>query len=133
MAYHAESRPSEKEKCPFCRNCLGRPRRAFVKHVGSHMEEIALMAPPRDRLGDSEDKSVISWEGSMETSRLPVSNCSTMNNSLPGLSRTGSSRSLNSVSDGMGQRQMNRSMRIMLQDVDDALKPTSLPRSRRAD
>ena len=65
MAYHAESRPSEKRKYPFCRSFLGRTRRAFVNHVGSHMEEIALIALPRDRLGDSKDKSVISREGSM--------------------------------------------------------------------
>ena len=133
MAYSAESRPSEKENCPFCRNVLGRPRRAFVKHVGSHMEEIALMALPRDHLGDAEDQSVISREGSMETSRLPASNRFTQNDSLPGLSAIGSSRYSGSISDGMGERQMNRSLRIMVEDADGALESTSLPPLRRAD
>ena len=133
MAYNAESKPSEKEECPFCRGFLGRPRRAFVKHVGSHMEEIALMALPRDRLGDSEDKSVISREGSMDTPWLFASNRFTQNNSLPALSATGSSRSLVSISNGMGERQINRSLRIMVEDADGALEPTALPPFRSAD
>ena len=133
VAYNAESKPSEKEECPFCRGFLGRPRRAFVKHVGSHMEEIALMALPRYRLGDSEDKSVISREGSMENSGLFASNRFTQNNSLPGLSATGSSRSLDTISDGMGKRQINGRLRIMVPDADGALEPTSLPPLRRAD
>ena len=133
MAYNADSKPGEKQECPFCRGVLGRPRRAFVKHVASHMEEIALMALPRDRLGDSEEKSVIVREGSMESSQLFASNRLTPNNSLPGLSATGSSRSLDSISDGMGERQINRSLRIMVPDADGALEPSSLPPLRRAD
>ena len=133
MAYNADSKPSEKEECPFCRGVLGRPRRAFVQHVASHMEEIALMALPRDRLGDSEEKSVISWEGSMETSRLVASSRITQNNSLPCLTRATSSRPSLSVSDGMGERQINGALRIMVPDADGALEPTSLPPLRRAD
>ena len=109
MAYSAESKPSEKEKCPFCQNVLGRPRRTFVKHVGSHMEEIALMVLPRDPLYNSEDKSVISQEGSMETSQLPASSYFTQSSSLPGLSR------------------------IMVPDPDSALEPTTLPPLRSED
>ena len=131
MAYNTELRPVENEECPFCRVILKRPRRAFIKHVGSHMEEIALMALPRDCLSDLEDESVISREGSMGTSRLPASNGVTQNNSLPGLSGVGSSP--NSVSDGIGERQMNRSLRTMVPDSGGALEPTSLPLFSRSD
>ncbi len=48
MAYATRARPAEDEKCPFCQVVLGKSRRAFVKHVGRHMEEIALTALPRD-------------------------------------------------------------------------------------
>ena len=91
------------------------------------MEEIALMALPRDRLGDSEDKSVISQEGSMETSRLFAGNHFTQDKSLPDLSVTGSSESLDLNSDGMGERLLNRSLRIMVENGGGALEPTSLP------
>ena len=141
VAYNVESKPSEKEECPFCRVFLGRPRRAFVKHVGSHMEEIALMALPRDPLDDSEDKSVIKGEGSMETSRLVASSGFTLNNSLPRLSAMcSSSRPSLSVSDGLGERQINCALRIMVPDADGALVPTFrgadgalVPISRRTD
>ena len=133
MAYNAESKPSEKEECPFCRGFLGRPRRAFVKHVGSHMEEIALMALPRDRLGGSEDKSVISREGSMEALQLFASNRSTQINSLPGLSAIGSSRSLDLISDGMGERQINGILRFLVPDSDGVLEPIFLPPLRSSD
>ena len=127
MAYNAESRPVENEECPFCRVFLRRPRRAFIKHVGSHMEEIALMALPRDHLSDLEDKSVMSREGSMRTSRLPASSDFTQNNTLPGLSSVASSKPSQSVSDVMRPGQMNRAQRIMVPDSDDALEPTYLP------
>ena len=133
MAYNPESKPSAKEECPFCRGFLGRPRRAFVKHVGSHMEEVALMALPRDHLGDSEENSVISEDGSMKNSGLFASNRSTQNSSLPGLSATGSSRSLDTIADGIGERQINGSLGIMVPDADGALEPTSLPPLRSAD
>ena len=128
------------EKCFLCtRNgrvrSSQRPRRASVKHVGSHMEEIALMALPRDPLDDSEDKSVISGEDSIETSRLVASGGFTLNDSLPRLGATGSSGSLfsMSVSEGLGERQINRALRIRVPDPDGALEPSLLPTSRRAD
>lgn len=53
-------RPIETEECPLCRIVLGKQRRAFVKHIGRHMEEIALMALPRDTEEDSDDSSSLS-------------------------------------------------------------------------
>lgn len=133
MAYNTEPRPVENEECPFCRAFLKKPRRAFIKHVGSHMEEIALMALPRDRLSDLEDQSVTSREGPTGTSLLPASKGFTPNNSLPSLSGVGSSRSLNSVSDGIGERQMNKALRILIPDPGGALEPIDLPSFRRPD
>ena len=57
MAYQTQPRPIETEECPLCRIVLGKPRRAFVKHIGRHMEEIALMALPRDTEEDSDESS----------------------------------------------------------------------------
>ena len=57
IAYHTQTRPIETEECPLCRVVLGKPRRAFVKHVGRHMEEIALMALPRNAEEDSDKSS----------------------------------------------------------------------------
>jgi hypothetical protein len=48
MAYTTQAKPAQDEECPLCQVVLGKPLRAFVKHVGRHMEEIALMALPRD-------------------------------------------------------------------------------------
>ena len=58
MAYRTEATRVEDNECPLCRIVVGKPRRAFVKHVGRHMEEIALMALPRDVEEDSEEGSV---------------------------------------------------------------------------
>lgn len=58
MAYKTEAARIEDDECPLCRIVLGKPRRAFVKHVGRHMEEIALMALPRNVEDDSEEGSV---------------------------------------------------------------------------
>lgn len=57
MAYQTHSRPAEKEECPFCKLVLGKPRRAFIRHVSRHMEEIALLALPRDMDDDSDRAS----------------------------------------------------------------------------
>ncbi len=54
-AYETHPRPVEAEECPLCRVVLGKPRRAFVDHVGRHMEEIALMALPRNTEEDSSE------------------------------------------------------------------------------
>lgn len=58
MAYKTEATRIEDDECPLCRIVLGKPRRAFVKHVGRHMEEIALMALPRNAEEHSEEGSV---------------------------------------------------------------------------
>ena len=58
MAYKTEATRVEDDECPLCRDVLGKPRRAFVKHVGRHMEEIALMALPPNVEEDSEEGSV---------------------------------------------------------------------------
>ncbi|KAL9607427.1 MAG: hypothetical protein Q9167_007662, partial [Letrouitia subvulpina] len=48
IALDRQEKPAEKEECPLCRLVLGCSKRAFVKHVGRHMEQIALMALPRE-------------------------------------------------------------------------------------
>ena len=67
------------------------------------------------------------------TSRLPACSDFTQNDSLPGLTSAASSRPPQSVSDGMGERQMNLALRIMVLDADGALEPTTLPPFRRPD
>ena len=49
---------AEDEQCPLCLVVLGKPRRAFVKHVCRHMEDIALMALPSNAEENSEIGSV---------------------------------------------------------------------------
>ena len=66
------------------------------------------------------------------TSRLPGRSDFTPNDSLPALTRI-SSRFSQSVSDGMGERQMTRNMRILVPDREGALEPTTLPPFRRPD
>ena len=97
------------------------------------MEEIALMALPRDYLDDLEDMSVISRNGSIETSLLPAYTGLTQHSSLPGLSAIGSSRSLNSVSNSGDEGQISGFMRIMIPDPDGTLEPINLPPLRRPD
>ncbi|CAD6591965.1 MAG: hypothetical protein ASARMPRED_005885 [Alectoria sarmentosa] len=58
IAYETHSRPAEAEECPLCCVVLGKPRRAFIKHIGRHMEEIALMALPRNTEEDSDESSI---------------------------------------------------------------------------
>ena len=53
-------KPAENERCPLCLVVPGKSRRNFVKHVGRHMEEIALMALPRDLEEDDEFSSEMS-------------------------------------------------------------------------
>lgn len=48
MALKTRVKAAESEECPLCQAILGKSRREFVKHVGRHMEEIALMALPRE-------------------------------------------------------------------------------------
>ena len=73
MACKIRPKPAEEESCPLCGIVLGKPRRAFVKHVGRHMEEIALMALPRDIDELSETSSVISNTGNTSQSTTQAS------------------------------------------------------------
>lgn len=56
-ACHISPKRAEEEQCPLCQVVLGKPRRAFVKHVSRHMEDIALMALPSNAEEDSETDS----------------------------------------------------------------------------
>ena len=68
MALKTEARRIEDDECPLCRIVVGKPRRGFVKHVGRHMEEIALMALPRDVEEDTEESSLSTDHTSLERS-----------------------------------------------------------------
>ena len=57
-AHETHPRHAESEECPLCRSIVGKPRRAFVKHIGRHMEEIALLTLPRSIGEDSDESSV---------------------------------------------------------------------------
>ena len=57
MALKTEARQIENDECPLCCITVGKPRRGFVKHVGRHLEEIALMALPRNVEDDTEEGS----------------------------------------------------------------------------
>ena len=71
---------------------------------------------------------------SVGTSRLTARSDFTQHNSLPGLTRAAtSSRLSSSVSDGMGERQINGALRLMVPDPNNALEPVTLPPLRRAD
>ena len=60
------------------------------------------------------------------------SDCS-QNDALESLAGARNSRPSRSVFDGMGERQMDRALRIMIPDPDGVLKPTTLPPLRRPD
>ena len=57
MALKTEAKSTENEECPLCRIVVGKPRHGFIKHVGRHMEEIALMALPRNVEDNTEEGS----------------------------------------------------------------------------
>lgn len=48
MALKKRAKAAETEECPLCQVTFGKSRREFVNHVGRHMEEIALIALPRE-------------------------------------------------------------------------------------
>ena len=62
IALKTEKRTADCEECPLCRVVLGKPQRAFAKHVGQHMEQIALMVLPRDTEDDSNRGSTVTNE-----------------------------------------------------------------------
>ena len=63
--------PIEDQECPLCKFIPGKSQRNFVKHVGRHMESVALAVLPRDATEESDR----SFEGSIvsedELSVLP--------------------------------------------------------------
>lgn len=65
-ARHISPKRAEEEQCPLCQVVLGKPRRAFVKHVSRHMEDIALMALPSNAEEDSETGSINTNHASVE-------------------------------------------------------------------
>ena len=68
MALKTKAKCIENDECPLCRIVVGKPRRGFVKHVGRHMEEIALMVLPRD-VEDSTEEEPSSSEPSIEENK----------------------------------------------------------------
>lgn len=62
-AYRQREIPAEHEKCFLCDTIPGKSRRAFVKHVGQHKEEIALVALPRQIEDDSGESTTTNEEG----------------------------------------------------------------------
>lgn len=91
----------------------------------------------RSKLPHSQQHQASSYHGlppsDIGTSRLPARSDFTQDDSLPGLTRAISSRPSQSVSDGMGERQMDRGLRILIPDPDGALEPTPHPPLRRPD
>ncbi|KAL8782763.1 MAG: hypothetical protein Q9195_009578 [Heterodermia aff. obscurata] len=51
------SKPVEEEKCLLCDKYPSTTRRALVAHIGKHMEEVAMMALPKDHTDDSGQSS----------------------------------------------------------------------------
>lgn len=47
------SKPVKEEKCLLCDEYPSNTRRALVAHIGKHMEEVAMMALPKDHTDDS--------------------------------------------------------------------------------
>ena len=50
-------KPVEEEKCFLCDKYPSNTRRALISHIGKHMEEVAMMALPKDHMDDSEHSS----------------------------------------------------------------------------
>ena len=55
-----KSKPTKEEKCLLCDTQPSTTRRAFIAHNGKHMEEVALMALPRENTDESGNTSVSS-------------------------------------------------------------------------
>ncbi|KAG7005326.1 hypothetical protein G7Y79_00020g048540 [Physcia stellaris] len=50
-------KPVEQEECFLCNTFPCKTRRSLVAHIGKHMEEVALMALPRDGANDAKESS----------------------------------------------------------------------------
>ena len=62
--------PIEEQPCPLCKVIPRKSRRDFAKHVGRHMETIALAALPRASGDDSDESSLDSVADSYTSVRL---------------------------------------------------------------
>ena len=71
--------PIKSQRCPLCLSLPGTTRQAFVKHVGRHMEKIALAFLPREFNSDSD-------VGSIETTSSLKSNEQRIEPQSPGSS-----------------------------------------------
>ena len=101
-----------------------------------HGSRLPRTLAERSTLPGSQGHQASSYHGpppSVGTSRLPARSDFTLNNSLPCLTRATSSGPSEYVSDGMGERQMNGALRLMVEGPSGALEPTTLPPLRRAD
>ncbi|EXJ67422.1 uncharacterized protein A1O5_09435 [Cladophialophora psammophila CBS 110553] len=65
-AKNVQARPIEGERCPLCRRADWQTQRAFVKHLGKHLEDIALLALP---LGDDSENETEGDDPYDKTSR----------------------------------------------------------------
>lgn len=70
MVMKPEPNRIEEMECPLCRTVLGKPRRAFVQHVGRHMEEIALIVLPKNVDEDSELDIGSTDQGSLSSASI---------------------------------------------------------------
>ncbi|MCJ1251513.1 hypothetical protein MMC30_008747 [Trapelia coarctata] len=68
--------PIETQQCPLCKIIPGTSQRNFVKHVGRHLESIALATLPRETEDESDQDSIASSDGGQPvtglTSPLPL-------------------------------------------------------------
>ncbi|KAL9121958.1 MAG: hypothetical protein Q9187_001483 [Circinaria calcarea] len=53
-----DAEPIEEQSCPLCKILPGKSQRTFAKHVGRHMETIALAVLPRETEDDSDESSL---------------------------------------------------------------------------
>ena len=71
-AQSSNARPIETEEYLLCRDTPAQSCRTFIKHVGHHMEEMALFALPRDSEDDSEGLSDVSSQNSNAVGEVEI-------------------------------------------------------------
>ncbi|KAF6241463.1 hypothetical protein HO173_000173 [Letharia columbiana] len=101
----------------------------FRDHEGSKMPQAIAQ---RSTLAGSQEYQDAS-PGDIGIPGLSARSDCSQNDALESLAGARNSRPSRSVSDGMGERQMDRALRIMIPDPDGVLKPTTLPPLRRPD
>ena len=63
--------PIEEQQCPLCKIKPGSTRRAFIAHIGRHLEEIALAALPRSVDEGSEEDASVASDVEQQVSSIP--------------------------------------------------------------